>query len=801
MHRNPRRFALAALLVASAATGAQPPIDASVYDRASRFVYQNTDRLVLNRSVMPHWRMDGGENFTYVRELGEGRSEFVRVDAATGARSRPFDPQVVAQGLATATGKPVEADRLPFRDYDRLDAGRVRFQVGETAYTCSTAKPSCDAQPIAAADPLAIPSPDGKWLAYVRDHNLWIRSADGSQNFALTRDGEAHYAYAATLEADPLVTDKVLHGQPVAPVVLWSPDSRRLYTQRLDERDVREATLVQSAPPDGSTRPRLYRWRYPGATDPVQPVAEQWLFDIEARSGQRVAMDPILALVTTAIEAKEAWWSGDSRSVYVYARSRYYKSMSLHQVDAASGHARTVIEESARTFVEAGSIGQRPMVYTLTNGEVLWFSERDGRGHLYVYDRASGALKRRLTTGDWSVRGVLHLDEPHGLIYVAGSEREPGADPYFRKVYRIGLADGSVKLLTPEDADHGVASAQDSAYFDPPASLARDAGAARGFAPTGRYFLDSYSRTDLPAETVLRRADGRLVAVIERADVSRLLQAGMPRPERFSALAADGRTRLYGNLLRPSDFDPSRRYPVIDSLYPGPQARKAYPRFVEALFGYSGDQSIAELGFVVVQLDGRGTPGRSKSFLDESYGRLGRASDLDDHVAVVRQLAGRYPYLDLGRVGVLGGSAGGYAALRALLTHADFYKVGVSAAGSHDPEAQGASYSETFMGPDDGANYRVAANAPLAGNLTGRLLLIHGDLDWTVNPGNTLRVVDALIRNNKDFDLLIVPNADHSPLNAINGYVLRRIWDYLVVNLMDARPPPGYKLDLSGLAH
>lgn len=790
--------AIAVLSTASAVAAAESELDARIYDRAARFLIQSENSLVLNRTVTPHWRTDGGINFTYVKDLGDGKTEFVRVEAATGVRSNPFDAQIIAQGLSKATGKPVEAERLPFRDFDRPDSDALRFTVGSVTYTCSTTKPSCEEDAVVATDPLEVPSPDGRWIAFVQDYNLWIRSADGQQSFALTEDGEAHNAYAATPEANPLFTERAMQGEPFAAVVLWSPDSRRLLTQKLDEREVRQLSLVQSVPADGSLRPKLLSWRSPLATDTVLPMAEPWIFDIEKRSGHRVGMEAIPTLVMTSIEAKEAWWSPDGQRLHLFVRSRYYKTMSLYEVDAATGQARLVVQESGNTFVEAGSIGQRPMVYTLANGEVVWFSERDGRGHLYIYDSASGRMKRRLTEGDWSVRSVLYLDEANGLIYLAGSEREPGADPYYRKVYRVRLADGHVTLLTPEDADHLVVSAQDSAYFDPPPNLVRSPADSRGFSPSGHYFLDTYSRTDLPAETVLRSADGRLIATIERADISRVVAGGLTVPERFSALAADGKTQLYGNILRPSDFDPQKSYPVIDSMYPGPQARKAYPRMLDIVFGYTADQTLAELGFIVVQLDGRGTPGRSKTFLDESYGKLGQAGHLDDHVAVITELGRRYPYMDLDRVGAYGGSAGGYAVVRALVTYPDFFRAGVSAAGSHDPLMQTASFSEVFIGPDDGANYRAAANAPLMGKLEGKLFLIHGDMDWVVLPGDTMQIVDALIKNNKDFDLLIVPNAGHSPLGVHGGYVLRQTWDFLVENVMGVRPPPAYVIQRTG---
>lgn len=755
-------------------------LEASVYERAGRFVFENREVLVLNGTVTPHWR--AGDRFTYRRDLGEGRAEFVAVDAATGERHAAFDQHIVAAGLASALGRPVDSERLPFLDYDQNSANAIRFSADARTWTCSILTASCADTSVPTPDPMMVPSPDGAWAAFVQDNNLWIRSADGGETFALTDDGEAHYAYGATPESNPLIMQGVLQGLPSRPAVLWSPDSRRVFTQRLDEREVRTISLIQSSPPNEAVRPLSFTWRRPLTGDPEIPIAEPWIFDIVQRSGRRVDIDPIPTLVMTSIEAKEAWWSPDGEQIFLFVRSRYFKTMTLYAVNALSGQARTVIAETGETFVEAGSIGQRPMVYTLSSGDVIWFSERDGRGHLYLYDGATGRLKRRLTRGDWSVRGVMRLDEARGVIYVAATEREAGVDPYYRSTYRVGLADGCITLLTPEIADHEVASEQQSAFFDLPAASA-------GFSPSGEYFLDTYSRTDLPPRTVLRRADGEMIAEIENADISRLVAGGLTMPERFSAIAADGLTPLYGNILRPSNFDPDLLYPVIDAIYPGPQTRRAQPRVLDNLFDFSGAQSLAELGFIVVLVDGRGTPGRSKAFLDLSYGRLQLAGHLDDHVGVLRQLAERYPYMDMDRVGIYGGSAGGYAALRAMLTYPDFFKAGLVAAGLVDVRASDLSYGETFMGPDNGTSYSATSNLPLIGNLRGRLFLMHGDMDWVVPPSQTLQVVNALIENDKDFDLLIAPNVDHSPIGLRAGYLLRRSWDFFVENLMNAQPP------------
>jgi dipeptidyl aminopeptidase/acylaminoacyl peptidase len=749
------------------------------------------ERAALNGEVRSHWI--SGDRFWYRRWLAPDRAEFIMVDAATGTRRAAFNHRVVAEGLAAALGHDIDPDRLPFTTFAHAsDDHAVQVVVDDRQWRCSTLQPECRQEIYSAPEPDSMPSPDGRWIAFVRDNNLWVRSADRGQEFALTTDGELHHGYATAAGNNIVSIEARLNGQPQPPVVAWSPDSTHLLTHRLDERKVRDVSLVQAAPPDGSARPRIHTWRYSMATDPNVAMAEHWIFDIAQRSARRVDLAAVPIGFLTSIEAREAWWSPDGQRVFILARDRYFKKISLHVVDARSGGSRELISESRSTFVEASAIGRRPMVHVLSNGNVVWFSERDRRGRLYLYS-ATGQLIRQLTKGDWSVRGIVRLDEARGQIYVIGTEREPGRDPYFKSYYRIGF-DGSVKLLTPENATHTVAAADDSVFEIGDGPLTTPAQ-SYGFSPSGNYFLDTYSRPDLPPVTVLRRSDGRFVAEIERTELASLGLDGFSLPERFTALAADGKTPIYGTLFRPGHFDPAKRYPVLDSIYPGPQMTRAFPSFGDSVFDPMYAQAFAQLGFIVVLVDGRGTPGRSKMFLDESYARLEQAGHLDDHISALRQLAARHAWMDLSRVGIYGSSGGGYATARALFSHPGFYKVGVAAAGNHDQRGYLSVWGETYNGPDQDGNYAAAANAALAGNLQGKLLLIHGDMDANVHPALTLQVVDALIKHNKDFELLIVPNAGH---RVLQGYALRRAWDFVVRHLMQAVPPENYSLAIPG---
>ena len=790
-------------------------INPEVYDRAALFQASNQENMVLNADFTPHWRAGSKERFTYLKELGEGRTSFIEVMAATGKRAAAFDQSLVAAGLQKALHRTIVADRLPFKDYEEIATDKISFSADGKSWHCSTQHADCTETASAATDPEAIPSPDGRWLAFIDKGNLWIRSVDNETRFPLTTDAQPHYGYGAPVESTAgVITSgaaaralavKDGHslpgppGRPPKPIVLWSPDSKYLFTHRLDERGVGEIALVQSTPTDGTLRPISNQWRYAIPNDTVAQC-KAWMFDLMTRSGRAVA-DATPAYFLTPIEADDAWWTPDSARLYLIARTRYAKTMSLNVIEASQGRARQLISETGSTFVESASLTEDPMVYVLANHDVLWFSERDGFGHLYVYDGVNGKLKRRISTGAWTIRNVLRLDEAQGFLYVAGNELEPNEDPYYRRVYRIGLKDGKVRLLSPEVADHTVRSEQEAGMFANkligPVGNPKD---SYGFSPSGHFFLDTYSRTDLPPVTVLRRADGSLVAEIERADISKLTAFAFTSPERFNALAADGKTMLYGNLLRPSHFDPNKVYPVLDSPYPGPQSHRAQPNFMATVFDRMQAQTYAELGFIVVLLDGRGSHGRSKRFHDESYGGLAQAGHLDDHVAVIKELARRYPYMDVERVGIFGTSGGGYATVHAMEMFPDFFKVGVSDAGNHDQRGYIAVWGETYNGPESGSNYTDAANPLLVKSIKGKLFLLHGDMDSNVLPSQTFQLVDALIKANKDFDLLVVPNAGHGVL-MFDPYSLRRSWDFFVRNLMHAEPPPGYDLKAITAAH
>lgn len=782
-------------------------LSADDYRRAERFLPSSKDKYLLNGDIQHHW-IEGQDKFWYRRSPAPGATEFVVVDAASGKRSPAFDQARVAAGLNKALGKPVKAQALPFASFRFARQGKaIEFiltgepqadkpeadkPATDKLWTCEVEREQCSSSALPPqAEPGLAVSPDGRWAAFLKDYNLWVRALDGSAEFALTTDGVEHYAYAGSTGTNTHTVTSRRSGKPEAPLVIWSPDSTKLVTHRMDERLVKELALLQAAPEDGTFRAKLYTYRYAMANDEHKPLLTQMVFDVTTR--ERVDLDfPVLPVVYGGpAEVHDVWWSPDSRQVNYIDRGKYYRTLTWRVADAATGKASSLLEESGKTYIELSNIAQRPMARRLSNGDFIWFSQRSGWGHLYLYDK-NGRLKNPITQGNWLVRGIVRVDERSKTVYFTAGGREADHNPYYRHLYKVRLDGSGLKLLTPENAEHVVALPGDSLFTGQGADALGTEEATFGMSPSGKYFVDVYSRPDLPPVSVLRATDGRKITTLETADISQLAKEGFTMPEPFQALAADGKTVIYGTILRPSNFDPAKSYPVLDSIYPGPQIIRTWRDFALTVFDPMGASALAELGFIVVTVDGRGTPLRDKAFTDDSYGNLGSAGNIDDHIAALRQLAKRYPYMDLERVGIFGASGGGYASTHALLRYPDFYKVAVSAAGNHDQRGYIPIWGESYNGPDDGQNYLASANAPLAKNLRGKLLLIHGEMDDNVHPALTLQVVDALIKANKDFDMLIVPGANHGVMGY--PYATRRQWDYFVRHLLGAEPPAGYEI-------
>jgi dipeptidyl aminopeptidase/acylaminoacyl peptidase len=464
-------------------------------------------------------------------------------------------------------------------------------------------------------------------------------------------------------------------------------------------------------------------------------------------------------------------WYPDGSHLAFVSTSRDHRSAWFRVANAQTGEVRTLFEERMPTQVGDAAFTENLWRVLPASNELIWWSQRDNWIHLYLYDLATGRLKRRITGGEGNVNDIVHIDEKARTIYFLGSGKERGRDPYFQHLYRIGFDGRGQTLLTPENANHVVS-----------------------LSPDGRYLVDTYSTPDTPPVTVLRAMNGRVIQTLERADVSRLRATGWKPPTPIRMKGRDGKTDIYGLMYTPTALDSTRKYPIVNQIYPGPQSGSVGSRSFSPARG--DNQALAELGFVVVQIDGMGTPGRSKAFADAYYGRMGD-NTLPDQIAGMRELAQRYPFIDLDRVGIWGHSGGGFATAAAMFRHPDFFKVGVSQSGNHDNRNYEDDWGERYHGmlvkTGDTDNYAAEANQTHAANLRGKLMLAHGAMDDNVPPYNTLLVVDALIKAGKDFDLLMFPHARHG-YGADNNYMMRRRWDYFVRHLLGAEPPREYQI-------
>ncbi len=773
-----RALCLIPVVTGGAVVAQAPSPQTSRYARAEALLGRNARTHVYGAEVTPTW-MEGGR-FWYRNRI-RGGFEFIVVDPVRGARDRAFDHARLAAALSLAADTPVVATALPFERIRLGDSGRTLRVVmaGEREFTCDLSAYRC-AGPAAPTtrQPDEALSPDGRWVAFVRDENLWVRERASGSERQLSRDGITHHGYAVMPEDRDEVTHR--RGRIRRPPVLrWSPDSRRIATWRLDERQVEEVFYLETA----TGRAKLHRTRYALPGDSVVPMVELFVFDVEAGTAVRVDQPPRPMVAPTCCGPmadsvwKDAQWSGDGRHLFFTAITRGYREVSLFHADPATGRTRRVLQETGPTYLELNVNAGVPNWRVSPDGAtLLWFSQRDGWGHLYRYDVATGALRNQVTSGPWVVYDILSAEfgaGPAGQLLFTAVGREQGRDPYLRHLYRVNLDGSGLTHLTPEDADHAIA-----------------------LSPDGRWIVDSWSRRDTVPTTVLRDRTGRVVLPLERGDASELLAMGWRWPVPFTVKARDGITDLHGFLSFPSDFDPGKRYPIIDNIYPGPQVGPmGFRTFTAEPRGEV--QAMAELGFIVFTIDAMGTPGRSKAFHDSYYGRISD-NGIPDHIAAMRQLAARYPQVDLDRVGIYGHSGGGFSSTRAILQYPDFFKVAVSGAGNHDNRSFGFYWGERYVGmlvrdSAGGDNYHPHANHALAANLKGKLMLSYGTLDDRVHPNANLLLIDALIANNKDFDLVVMPNRNHG--YASEAYIIRRGWDFLVRHLRHEEPPAGYWLD------
>jgi len=726
----------------------------------------------------------------WFRKSVQGGHEFVVVDADKLARRAAFDHEKLAVSLSAASGKTYKAVTLPFSEFTFADKEQaIQFAAAGSTWKCALADYACKKTGDAPQGPAfgrppmdedlespaefendvldgvsylspqgqrqgrpgfgppsqASPeqpvrtSPDEKWEALIRNDNVFLRPKGGAEAFPLSLDGSEGNYY--TLQS-----------------LAWSPDSKGLVAYRTRPGYRRQVHYVESSPTD-QLQPKHSAREYakPGdALDIARPV----LFHVDTRKQIDIAGAHFPNPYSLT---RPVWWK-DSRGFTFEYNQRGHQVYRIIEVDAATGAARILISEESPTFVDYRPLIANPrdtgkkVRYELNDGkEIIWGSERDGWEHLYLYDGVTGKLKNQITKGNWVVRSVEKVDEEKRQIWFQASGMNPGKDPYFVHHYRISFDGSGLMAFTEADGDHNVK-----------------------FSPDRKYYVDTWSRVDQPAVSQLRRtADKKVLMDLEHGDASALLAAGWRPPEVFSAMGRDGKTDIWGVIYKPTNFDASRKYPVIEAIYAGPQGS-----FVPKTFSGAA-QPLAELGFIVVQIDGMGTNNRSKAFHDVAWKNLADAG-FADRILWHKAVAAKYPWYDISRVGVYGNSAGGQNSLGALLFHPEFYKVAVSNSGCHDNRMDKIWWNEQWMSWPLGPHYAASSNVDNASRLQGKVLLVVGEMDTNVDPASTFQVVNALIKANKKFDLLFVPGGGHGAGGAFGQRLLQ---DFFVHNLLGVEPP------------
>jgi dipeptidyl aminopeptidase/acylaminoacyl peptidase len=706
--------------------------------------------------ITPHW-LDDNVSFWYRNDLAGDTKEFILVDAEKGTRQPAFDHQKLATALSRAAGAEYRADQLPFNDIEFTDGIKsVRFTVDQTVWACDLTTYDCtktDATPSSSSgedqqrrfrrrgqgagrerNP-APDSPDGKWKAFIKENNVYVRPQDSNDAVPLSTDGAEDNAYG---------------------LLSWSPDSTVLIAWRIEPGDHKEVYLIRSSPPGGG-RATLETRPYALPGDKFSQY-EMNIFEV----ADHKQLKPQVDRFEHEWETPRLHWSQDSRRVAWAQEDRGHQRFRIFDVDVRTGEVRTFLDEKSDTFIWTAHTEELRL--DLVNwldktDEIIYVSERDGWRHMYLIDAAKDGACSQITKGEWVLRGIDLIDEDARQIWFNAGGKNPDQDPYFVHYYRVNFDGSGLVALTEGNGNHFVQ-----------------------FSPDRRYLIDTYSRVDMPPVHELRRtSDGTLVCLLEKADVSELVAKGMTTPEVFVVKGRDGKTDIWGIICRPDELDPGKKYPVLEQIYAGPQGS-----FVPKTFSPTPRfKSLTDLGFIVVQIDGMGTANRSKAFHDVCWHNL-KDGGFADRILWHQAVARKYPYYDISRVGIYGGSAGGQNAAAAVLFHPEFYKAAVATCGCHDNRMDKASWNEQWMGYPVGPQYAECSNIDNAGKLGGYLFLIVGEMDTNVPPESTMRFVDALIKAGKDFDLLVVPGANHGAPSKVTQ---RRLQDFFVYHLLGKDPP------------
>lgn len=764
------------------------------YKRAEAFEHElRVQSMVLNASIYPNWIKDT-DCFWYVRMIHTNTDcsvgkQFRLVDANKKTNELAFDHQVLAQALGAQLERDISADDLPIFDISmELAPIRVRFFAFSRHWMYDESSGTCCIETEYPSNWLI--SPDGEKAVFIKDFNIWLKDMRNGAEKPLTHDGVCHFSYGTAPERMNLVSGigKSAFADSSLPEAIWSPDSAKLLTAKLDERGVLPLPITEYVPDDGSVRPMFTQTKYALPGD--ENIAEWHFLTIDVENEVITFADyPTVqdaVLWAGVFSGNRAWWSNSGCEAYFLDMKRGQQEVSVVSFNTISGSAHVLFTEKSETYIDLNLDFECPaMLYPLPySNELIWMSERSGWAHLYLYDLKSGKLTKTITCGDWLVREILafDIDSRDMLIQVSGRNSE--IDPYYLEVCKVNVDTGSISSLTGGNYTYLVCKPEHVRVIG--AINRGDAGkSCHGVSFDSKFIVTDRSRVDVPTETLLIDSNGEVVLSVESADIS-----GVPfdwiLPEPVECLSEDGITNIYGAIFRPTSFSPEQRYPVINWGHTNPFCAFVPKAF--NFFPYMTLQALAELGFIVVIIDGRGSCFRSKAFHDEAYGQCHLGSNLEDHICGIKQLSRIYPYMDIDRVGItdIGGSNG---PIYGVLAYPDFYKVG---AVYSVWDIRLLSQSETYQGLVEESDYEASVMGTLASQLTGKLLLMHSLIDPYFHASGALQLIDELVRCNKDFDLVLLPNGGHAWSS--NNYGLRRIWDYFVLHLRDEKPPREFRL-------
>lgn len=717
------------------------------YQSAVSFMYANyNNKTAFNLYTNANWFDDGSGIWFVTYE--KDKKTYKTVDFKKRKVRTLFDHERLATALNKIVKKQIKANSLPITDIQKTKLG-ITFRLQQHNYklnskTYQITKVEKEGKEV--LDPFQSKSPDGKWVAYTKDYNLFIRSTNTKEVYQLSYSGKKGYEYASwygwydKMEGENGTRPKRFY-------VSWSPDSKWISTSVVDTRKAEKMYLLDWSI-DSLYKPKLlsYYRGSPGDTTMVHltPV----FFNVVTKKEVKTNLPR-----GTHINSVTVQWQKASGKLFAnYAKRGYLKEF-VKEVDLNTRKERTLITETSDTGIDN-------FEYTAVESQqkIVFLSERSGWRQLYLLDVPTGTTKP-LTQGEYYVNEISHIDEKKGIVYFLASGKEIGNNPYHQQLYKVDFK-GKVTLLTPEKTHHIIRFSKD-----------------------GKYFVDNYSTIQIPTRTVLRRAkNGKIVAELSKANIEIAEAKGWKVPEVFSLIGKDGKTRIYGAMWKPTHFDPTKKYPIVDATYTGPHTQ----RFPKSFDGIFSNQSLAELGFIVIRIDGLGTSGRSKEFHDHSYKNMG--NNLEDHVLAIKHVAKKHAWIDIDKVGIYGHSAGGFDTGRALLGFPDFYKVGVSSSADHDFRMEKAWWPEMYQGWPVDDTYEKVSNITNAKNLKGKLLLTHGGIDDNVNPSATFKLAEALIKADKDFDLLILPSQRHGYQGLHRKYFLKKRWNYFVEHLLGAKP-------------